>query len=444
MKLGFRCAALALALASACVLPARAEAAPWLFVSDIHLDPRAQGAEPSPGGSDTNEALLRSAIAEMRRVDPAPPVVVIPGDFLGHNFDRRYAHATMAHVADLFGRAFPNAQFVVAMGNEDSACGDYVAAPDAPYLADTAAVWEPLVNRRGAAADFRSTFSRDGFYTVKLPVPGLRAVVLDDTFWSPLFRLGCGSTAGDGGAEELADLDRALPPGNPEKSWVLLHIPPGIDAGTTVHLTHRLAVVPFLDGVPRDRLLAILGDRRRNVALAISGHTHKFAFRLVGAESPEPVPLLLVPALSPIFRNAPMFLTVDVEPTGTIRRIEEHAFDGKVWRDEGGSKDLGLREFTGPELSRLRRRLEGDPGLLAAYARLYEGGANSEITAGNARGYLCAIDAMNSNEYRGCVGEGGYRFLTGRGVFVVACAGALVLLGLILATGFIVRRLSPR
>ncbi len=414
------------------MLPAAAGAAPWLFVSDVHLNPLATGARPSARGSDTNEALLRSALAEMKRVDPTPPVVVIPGDFLGHHFDSRYAKATIEHLAQSFGRAFPSAQFVLALGNEDSACGDYALGPNAAFLRETAAAWEPLVNRHGEAPEFRKTFVRDGFYTAKLPVPGLRAVVVADTFWSPRFRAGCGSSV-DGAAEELDDLDRALPPGKRDRAWVVMHIPPGVDAFSTIHLVHHLAVVPFLDTEPRNRLLAILGDKRRNVALAIAAHTHKFAFRLVAADTPEPVPMLVVPALSPIFENNPMFLTVDVGSDGTVRGIEEHAYDGDRWHDAGGSSDLGLHEFTGPALAALRRRLDAEPELRAVFARLYDGGAPPEITAANWRGYWCAIGSMGSTDYRRCEGQRGFSFLTERGLVVgVIAASAAVLAAAVL------------
>jgi hypothetical protein len=421
--------AAAIALSASPARASAATAAPWLFVSDVHLNPLSKSTRPSRRGFDTNEALLRSALAEMKRVDPAPPVVVIPGDFLGHHFVDRYAKSTMEHVAQSFGAAFPKAQFVIALGNEDSACGDYAIAAEAPFLRDAAAAWGPLVNRHGEAPDFMKTFPRDGFYTAKLPVPGLRAVVLDDTFWSPFSRAGCGSTHAEGAAEELDDLDRALPPGSRSKAWVLLHIPPGVDAFSTVHLMHHLAVVPFLESDPRNRLLAILGDKRRQVVLAIAGHTHKFAFRLLDADSAEPIPVLLAPALSPILRNNPMFLTVDVGPDGTIREIEEHAFEHRVWRDLGGSRDLGLPAFAGPALAALRDRLAGSAELRAVFARLYDGGAPPEITEQNWRGYWCAIDAMTNTDYNRCEGQQGFGFLTERGLL----AGVVIAIPLLLA-----------
>jgi hypothetical protein len=442
------------ALGLACSRPSASDAAPWLFVSDIHLNPLDRHREPPPRGYDTDFVLFRSALAEMKRVDPDPPVVVIPGDFLGHSFEVRYAKTTIDEIAREFDRTFPDAQFVPALGNEDSGCGDYALGPDSPFLRDMAVAWAPLVNRRGASPDFVKTFSHDGFYTTKLPGTNLRAVVLDDVPFSPRFRAGCGSANADVASEELDDVERAVPPGNPVKTWLLLHIPPGVDAYSTVHLMHHLAVVPFLDTVPRNRLIAILGDRRRNVSLAVAGHTHKFAFRLIGGDAPDPLPILMVPALSPIFGNNPMFLTADVDPGGTIRRVEEHAYDddrgpdderlpADRWQMAGGSADLGLRAFTGSDLAALRRRLDGDSDLQAEFARLYDGGAPPEIRSANFRSYACAINELSDTEYRHCLGEHGFLFLTGRGV-IVGFVGAAVVLAVLGTAILLFRRRGTR
>ncbi|MGD1066145.1 MAG: hypothetical protein ABR975_04960, partial [Vulcanimicrobiaceae bacterium] len=80
----------------------RAASTPWLFVSDLHLDPRATSTVPASFGKDTNAALFRSALAAMRRADPDPPVVVIGGDFLAHDIRPEDASATEIAVAQAF------------------------------------------------------------------------------------------------------------------------------------------------------------------------------------------------------------------------------------------------------------------------------------------------------------------------------------------------------
>ncbi|MBD5655599.1 MAG: hypothetical protein IAI50_10550, partial [Candidatus Eremiobacteraeota bacterium] len=99
----------------------------WLIVSDIHVDPLGKSANPKTG-HDSSPALVTSAIAQMRRIDPQPRVIVIAGDYLAHAFDQRRAIPTMVAVARQFNLAFPATQFVLVLGNEDSDCGDYAVA----------------------------------------------------------------------------------------------------------------------------------------------------------------------------------------------------------------------------------------------------------------------------------------------------------------------------
>lgn len=438
-----RIAAVACWLAAMFLVPVQARAAPWLFVTDIHLDPVSRRPTPVPLGKDTNEPLFRSALAAMKRVDPDPPVVFITGDFFAHGFDYRRAASTMNEIARRFGQTFPHAQFVIALGNEDSPCSDYTLTSNAQFLRATAAAWAPLVNRHGEAPDFVRTFSHDGFYTTKLPLRNVRAVVLDDVFWSPRYRPACGPRGGNGPVEELNDLSRALPPGNGERRWVVLHIPPGIDAFSTTHLAHRLAVVPFLNPAPRAQLMELVGDPRRNVSLVVAAHIHKFAYRVFEAPGRAPLPMLLAPSVSPIFYNNPSFLTVDVAPDGTIRNAEDHAYFKHAWHDLGGLRSLGVRSFTGEELLALQSRLDRDPALRDRYASLYNGGAPPEITEENWPGYACAATAFGVSEYRSCMGESGISVFTRRGLAVIGVAllGFLaVVVAVVLGILIVVRR----
>ena len=398
---------------------AAAGAAPWLFVTDIHLEAEGIHKKKSPSrfGGDTDAALFESVIREMQRVDPHPPVVVVNGDLLAHSITRRTATPTAVRIARRLNRAFPQAQFVLALGNEDSACGDYALAPDSAFLRALGAAWEPLINRHGAAPDFRRTFVHDGFYTATLPVAGLRAIVVDNVFWSPRYHAQCGS-AGDVVTKSLTELETALK-ANHERAWVLFHIPPGIDTFSTALLARRLAIVPFMTPDLRDRFVAALGYSPGHVALAVAGHTHKFAYRIVNAGGPQPVPMLLVPSVSPIFGNAPSFLTANVGADGTLRDIDEISFLNGAWSEIGGMRSLGVDAFTGPELLKLQGRLAREPGLRATFARLYEGGAPPEINDRNWRIYWCAATAFATAPFRECTRSGGFGVITRRGIEVL-------------------------
>ena len=417
---------------------------PWLFVNDVHLDPSSHYTEPVGMGDDTNPALLASALAEMRRVAPNPPVIVMAGDFLGHHFKSANAIPTMVALARRFNAVFPHAQFVMTLGNEDADCGDYAIAADSTLLRAVADAWEPLVNRNGAAPNFRRTFSHDGFYTARLPVNGLRAVVVDDAFWSPFYRNLCGPHA-DPTTATLADLERALAPSTTERRWLVMHIPPGIDASSTLRLAKHLAIVPFLRPDPRERLLALVAEPTRHVDLIATGHAHRFAYRIIDRPGSTSIPLLISPAISPIYDNNPSFLTADVAVDGRILNLEEHSRVRGTWQDVGGLGSLGASEFSGPALTALQHRLTREPALRETFSRLYTGGTRwREINESNWRSYWCVATEFTSTGFRDCVNEGGFSFLTRRGVIVVgvAFAGVLVVLGLIVA--FIVSTVRRR
>jgi sphingomyelin phosphodiesterase acid-like 3 len=416
----------------ACVLgvplPVRA-ADPWLFVNDVHYDPTVREAYPVTYG-DTNEALLESTLREMHRIAPNPPVIVMAGDFLAHHFKRSTAAPTMVALAQRFRRSFPRAQFVMALGNEDSPCGDYAIAANSRFLRVVAQAWAPLVNRNGVAPEFARTFPHHGFYTTKLPLAGVRAVVVDNAFWSAIYHDGCG-VGGRPTPESFDELERALSSGGTERWWLVMHIPPGIDASSTVLRAHRLAIVPFLRPAPRDAVLGLIGDPARRIEVVITGHVHRFAYRLIERKNSPAVPLLVSPAVSPVLGNAPSFLSADIAPNGVIRNLEEHSFVYGRWRDLGGLGTLGVSEFSGPALEKLQRRLEHDPALREKFATLYMGaGPFNEIDERNWRSYWCASTEYSSTAYRDCLDQGGFSFLTRRGVVVVAVAaggGAVVL-----------------
>jgi predicted phosphodiesterase len=402
---------------------------PWLFVSDIHLDVNAD-ADGAPG-DDTNEALFRSFLAEAHAVDPDPPVVVIGGDFIAHHAYKAQNAATMARIARDFDRTFPHAQFVITLGNNDSACGDYAAPVGGQFLRLVARAWAPLVDRNGAAPDFVKRFSHDGSYVATLPLPNLRVAVTNDNFLSLRYD---GKCAGDARAPQraLATLARDLrsaPAGS--RSWVLFHEPPGVDAFSTSHLTHRLFVVPFLRPDYRDALVRMLADPRSHVALVIAGHTHKFSFRVLPTAKGPGIPMLLAPSVSPIFQNAPSFLRSTVSADGELGDVTQFAFDGGRWKLHGDLASLGVDHFDAPSLSALIARMKKDPALVQTFASLYEGGGEDEIDERNEIVYLCAMKNFADPSFEACEGKSGFHFLTGRGVRVginlgIGAVGALI------------------
>jgi hypothetical protein len=406
------------------VTSARASNA-WIFAADIHLDPTGRYGH-GTYGTDSNPALLRSAIRAMQRVDPAPPVVVIGGDFLAHTFDAKRALPTMRSIAQQFDRAFPDAQFVLVLGNEDSNCGDYRVSAGSTFLRAVATAWAPLVNRHGAAPDFVRTFSRDGFYVARLPLAGVRAVGIDDVFWSPRYRNACDGTP-HAAAQTLSDLNTVLRRAPHLRSWVFLHIPPGIDAFSTSHITRGLIVIPFLDQRPKDAFVQSVAEPSHDVRLIVAAHTHKFAFRIAG-DGGNAIPMLLVPSISPIFRNAPSFLTVRINAAGAIVRADDWTELGGRWADRGGLASLGMPDVSVRSILALQGRLASNPALRERFARLYNGDAPPEITSKNWRVYWCAATDLSATAFRACMAEGGFSIVTARGIKAIAVGVAILAL----------------
>lgn len=366
-------------MAPACRAPAsaaEAAAQTWLVVSDVHLEPFDTRARPSLFGSDTNFALFRSAVAEMRRRVPDPAAVLLPGDFFAHDLVSRArsgasrdaettAIATMRFVADSFARAYPRARFAVALGNNDAPCGDYRTAFGTRFAVAIARLWEPLVNRGGAAPDFVASFVRNGSYTARSPLPGTRLVVFDDVPLSSMYRGNCTGGARDGDGTAMAWLRAALaatPAGT--RNVLVMHVPPGYDAFAT-EKTRGLFPWPFLEPSANAALIDTVTDGTNRVALVVTGHAHRFDFRLAGN-----VPVVVFGSLSPVYHNNPAFYALDLGAAGTPRDVRAFAFDEwtQSWQPARSFDDKWrTASLDAGALRALHRRLGRDPALRHAW-----------------------------------------------------------------------------
>ncbi|HET6275646.1 MAG TPA: metallophosphoesterase [Candidatus Cybelea sp.] len=367
---------LAAALAWLCIAPAVAAssaAAPraevWLALSDIHLDLFDDSPDPNSYGLDANPALLHSALARMKRAEPNPAVVLLPGDFLMHDFALHLgandgspndaALRSMRWIAAMLGRAFPKAQFAIAAGNNDVPCGDYRSANGSAYLRSVASIWAPLVNRHGAAPGFAASFARAGHYTASLPVHGLRLVVLNTVLFSSQYRGNCGAGDARAPSAELSWLNatlRTTPSGT--RNVVMMHVPPGFDAFSTEYVRGFLAW-PYLKPRYTNELVGALASPENRVVYAIAGHAHRFDFRLAGD-----VPIVVLGSLSPLFDNNPAFYALKIAPDGSLGDVDLYALDGRsaAWMPPRSfDRTWGVRSLDGASLALLHARLAQEP-----------------------------------------------------------------------------------
>lgn len=345
----------------------------WLVLNDVHLNP--YDVRPrAVRGEDSNRALVRSAVEEMQREVPDARVIVLGGDFLAHHYPalvrahhgEPYAkgHAEIEALAKELDHAFPRAQFLVTLGNNDDPCGDYHSEIGGAYAREIAQAFEPLVNRNGAAPTFLRDFARGGYYTARLPA-GERAIVLNSVLWSFVYRGSCQVSAHAPGDAEMRWLSHVLDGGN---NVIVMHIPPGYDAQSTTTI-HRLLAVPFLWAGYDRRFRASLAAHRSHVAFAIAAHTHRYDVRL-----PADVPMLIASSLSPIYLNNPAFFELNVDD-GTLADVVPFAYDlrtGAWLRKPSFDAWYDVHDLSSASLRSVSDRIASDPAYRAKWIAAYD------------------------------------------------------------------------
>jgi sphingomyelin phosphodiesterase acid-like 3 len=432
---------------AAATAPAATATRSFVALSDIHFDPFfdpslvADLVKTDPGqwqaifersavrgvgayGKDSNYPLLKSTLTAAAGFAPHAGLVVITGDFLGHNFQatfaqssphsgsagaRRFARKTMAFVTAEIRQAFPRTAVIAALGNNDSDCGDYELAPAGRFLAGLARLWRPLLHT--AAGSFSRTFPIDGHFSVPHPiVPHLRVVVLNTVLFSPKYK-SCGS-GGDLGARELAWLERTLRDASRrgDKVWLVYHVPPGIDAFATLNATGACAENPVL--LWRSEYLSsfwrILARFRGLVTASFAGHTHMDEFRLPTAGGF----IHVTPAVSPLFGNNPGFAVFSyAAATGKIANFQTYELD--LASSGPGTPAWALeydfqQAFAQPavdtaSLQIVQQAIGSDPAVRDRYMTFYPvSSSQSSTDLVHWRAYWCGAQAFSPQDFVAC------------------------------------------
>jgi sphingomyelin phosphodiesterase acid-like 3 len=301
-------------------------------------------------GVDTPIALLESSLSAAHAQQPHPLFVTVSGDLMAHQFDCRFhtlapsateanysafAAKTVAFVALRLRQTFPHAPVYLALGNNDSGCKDYREDPDSAFLqadaqsfASAAAPEHDTINPTNRAAILHQ-FSQFGDYNITLPAPftHTRLIVLQDIFDSARYTScsnGDGThSAGNPGALQMQWLFDQLTAARAahEKVWVMAHIPPGIDAYSTIKQWHANACSNEAPEsfIPSGLFAAHLTQFADVIKLVLLGHTHMDEFRAYASTTGAVAPGKLVPSITPVNGNNPAFTVAQVNPaTATL------------------------------------------------------------------------------------------------------------------------------
>lgn len=331
----------------------------FALLSDIHLDPfdppelAAQlAATPVEGwsaifatvkeqamsswGRDTNYALFASSLDAIAKSAAATDFVIVPGDFLAHDFEKKAADAlgagsteekiralavgTTAFVGESLARVLPDKPIILSLGNNDSDCGDYEITPGGRYLAETRDIVRRLAGADRLATDFDRTYGAGGYYAVRHPgLPATLILVVNDILWSADYRDACGSD-GEAAAEAMfawlrGQLTSQKAAGG--SVWLVHHIPWGIDPFSTAdskNPTCAAKVVPFLRDPYAEAFIELLREYRDIIRASYAGHIHTDGYRLLIDDDGNAFGVQkVVPAISPIYDQNPAFQIVTYE-----------------------------------------------------------------------------------------------------------------------------------
>jgi sphingomyelin phosphodiesterase acid-like 3 len=449
-------------LLAAAVAPENSKAAgergTFLHVSDIHFDPFATpgivprllplnvdqwrdrfSREPDQVmagfGRDTNFPLLDSALGALRAAAPEADFTIFTGDLLAHEFEAKaaqafgvderstlvqaFAVATTNFVARTLGRAIPGRPVIIALGNNDAACGDYRIDPGGPYLAATRGTVRELLGNLEVDADFDRTYLAGGYYAVRHPArPDITILVLNDVLWSNEYRDACGADGLAAGKAMLEWLRMRLE--HHQKAggrvWLVHHIPIGYDAYATSQVTGERCParpVPFLRQPFARDFIELIRDHSAVIDAGFAGHIHYDDFRLLMSRRGQAVAAeKIAPGISPIFGQNPGFHVFTYDRLGgrptdysthylTNLAAGSSARDGRWEREYSFTRRYGQRRYAAAAVANVWRRLQRNGQARRDFRTLYNVG-RGQLAMNVFPAYACAIGHLDRKSFGDC------------------------------------------
>jgi len=396
-------------------------------------------------GVDTPYPLFSSSLQAMRAQAGEAKFMTVSGDLIAHAFTCRYARLfpaaapgdyeafvvkTVDFVVGRLRAAFPGMPAYVALGNNDSGCGDYKLDADGAFLGGAGkAVAAALPSSQRLAA--LKQFAAGGYYSVRMAAPmrRTRLIVVNDLLMSPKYTT-CADKKDPAPADaEVAwlsrQLDQAYAAG--EKVWVMGHIPPGIDPYSTVaKMRNVCAGKTPSEFLADDKMADLLVDHAAEIKLGIFAHTHMDELRLLRPQADAAasaaageVAIKLVPSISPVDGNIPSFTIAQVNPaTAVLADYEVVKAANKTGVGESGADapwtpeydyatTYHQTEFSPADVKSLIAGFTADKDAKAdasqAYIRNYFiGDVSRELTPFWPE-YVCALDNYGAKGFAACV-----------------------------------------
>jgi sphingomyelin phosphodiesterase acid-like 3 len=387
-------------------------------------------------GADTSFALFDSSLKAMRSHATGVKFVTVSGDLVSHAFQckyntlfpkstpadyRAFVEKTLDYVmGELYG-AFPNVPVYVALGNNDSDCGDYRLDAHSEFLAVTGkevTKYFPASERQGA----EESFAAGGYYSVSLPIENARLLVLDDLFMSRNYATCAGKPDPSAADAQIAWLRQQLTEARNKKQkvWVMGHIPPGIDLHATatkmINVCGGQSPIVFLSSEKMADVIAEFGDV---VELAIFAHTHMDELRLLKEDSQTPassksVAVKVVSSISPINGNHPSFTVAQIDSSSAALvdykvfiASNQSGVDASWTEEYDFARSYHEREFIPSSVSKLIAGFAADPSAKTQasqdyIADFYLGYASPLLYLAWPQ-YVCTLSNHTQQSFKACV-----------------------------------------
>lgn len=359
----------------------------------------------SSSAADTFYTILSSSVRAMRENAPNARFMVVSGDLMAHQFTCRFAtlvpngtqadytafvEKTLRFIVRSLRKEFPAIPIYVALGNNDSDCGDYKLDTQSAFLEGAGKILAELA-LPGQRREIRKQFSTGGYYAIRnaFPLVNTRILVLNDVLLSPRFTDCAANADTAAGTAEITWLANELTEAEArhEKAWVIGHIPPGIDPFFLSSATQTLCA-PGSKTVPTVFLNGnALGDTMHQfagtISLAVFAHTHMDEFRVVQADTPAgvtgpAVSLKMMSSISPVDGNYPSFTLGEVDPFGgQLRDYTVFESSNKTGVNATWSKEYSFREtygaesFSAAELEKIVSGFQSDTTASSAASQAY-------------------------------------------------------------------------
>jgi sphingomyelin phosphodiesterase acid-like 3 len=386
-------------------------------------------------GEDASYPLFEASLAAMHTDGAGAKFVTLSGDLISHSFQckfgavfpqaaagayRAFVEKTIDFVIDELDTAADGVPVYVALGNNDSDCGDYQLDAHSEFLSavgEQVAKSFPEAERKGIV----ESYAAGGYFSARLPVGNARMLVLDDQFMGAKYTT-CGGKPDPMAAEaQLGWLEKQLAQArqNKEKVWVMAHIPPGVDAhATALKMGETCGAKGPKMFLSSEKIANVLTGNSDVVALAVFAHTHMDELRVLkpenGAAAGGDVAVKMVASVSPINGNMPS-ITVGRVSASSAALVDYKVIvasnatgEDTTWHEEyDWGKTYHAAEFSTANLSKLVDGFaaDGDAKTEAsqAYIRDFIAGKDSALLALVWPLYACGLGHDSAQAFKACV-----------------------------------------